>query len=217
MILVIGGIKGGGGKTTLATNLAQLRAYNGYKVLLVDADDQGSAYDWYLQRSSSGLDFASLTGGTRPFVTIQMTGKSVYSNLIKMQGDYDDIIVDTGGRDTVSQRAAMSAANKFLIPFRPRSIDIWTIGHVKRLISECQNTNMKSYAVINQADPKGSDNEDAYDIISKCETIQCLPLFIGYRKAFGNAATEGRSVFEMNPKDEKACKEIKDLYDRIYA
>ena len=46
MILLIGGEKGGTGKTTVATNLAALRAAAGHDVLLVDTDRQGSAAAW---------------------------------------------------------------------------------------------------------------------------------------------------------------------------
>jgi chromosome partitioning protein len=46
MILVTGGIKGGSGKTTVAINLAVMRARAGFDVLLIDADDQESASDF---------------------------------------------------------------------------------------------------------------------------------------------------------------------------
>ena len=43
MIILIGGEKGGTGKTTIATNLAAKRAMENRDVLLIDTDAQGSA------------------------------------------------------------------------------------------------------------------------------------------------------------------------------
>lgn len=58
MIVVCGGIKGGSGKTTLATNLAVIRAAAGHDVLLVDADDQETASDFTIQRNAQTGDKA---------------------------------------------------------------------------------------------------------------------------------------------------------------
>jgi chromosome partitioning protein len=46
MIVSILNQKGGSGKTTIATNIARALQIGGSKVLLVDADPQGSARDW---------------------------------------------------------------------------------------------------------------------------------------------------------------------------
>lgn len=210
MLLTIGGIKGGSGKTTIATNLCQMRSAAGRKVLLVDADEQQSAFDWSLQRDEN-LDV------TTPFATICLTGKAVYTNLLKMKADYDDIIIDTGGRDTTSQRASLSVSDKFLLPFKPSSVDIWTIGAVNRMLNECTNQSLKSYSFINQADFNGSDNQAAIDFLKEVEGVICLELCVGNRKSFRNAAAEGVGVFELNPKDEKACKEMQAIYDEMYA
>ncbi len=211
MIIVIGGIKGGSGKTTIATNLTVLRSAIGKKVLLVDADEQRSASDWADQRLGLGL-------GSTEFVTISLAGKNLFVQLQKMKQDYDDIIIDVGGRDTTSQRSALSIADKFLVPFKPRSLDIWTIGSVKQMISEILAVNSKliCLAVINQADPKGSENEDAESIISKCPGLLCLPIKIGQRKAFANASADGLGISELKVLDKKAFSEIKSLYSSIY-
>lgn len=213
MIIVVGGIKGGSGKTTLATNLAVLRAAENKKVLLVDADEQRSASDWAEQRESF-----SLNNSISQFVTISLAGKAIYSQLQKMRSDYDDIIVDVGGRDTTSQRSALTVANLFLVPFKPRSLDIWTIGGVKTMISEIKavNPNLISLAVINQADSKGNDNNDAQEIIAECPDLKCLPISIGQRKAFANAAADGLGVYELKNQDKKAFLEIKSLYECVY-
>lgn len=208
MLLVIGGIKGGSGKTTLATNLCQMRSDEGRRVLLVDADEQKSSYDWYQQRQDSTVE--------TKFTSICLNGKGVRPSLKQMLNDYDDIVVDTGGRDTNSQRAAISLADKLLIPFKPSSIDIWTVGAVKAVIDGCAPENLKSYFIINQADAKGRDNQDALDILKGYEDIECLPFFVGNRKSFRNAAAEGLGIKELIPRDEKACAEMFSLYSVMY-
>jgi len=210
MIVVVGCTKGGTGKTTLSTNLTVLRAAEGKKVLLVDADEQKSASIWANQRDSSGL--------TSSFTTIQLGGKAVYSQISKMKPDYDDIIIDVGGRETRSLRAAIVVADVLVLPFRPGSYDIWTITEIKGLLSEMipANPNLQCIGVINQADPSGKENEEALEILKQCEEIETYPMLVGYRKAFRFSATDGLGVGEMEVKDPKAIMEMQALYDFIY-
>jgi chromosome partitioning protein len=210
MIIVVGGIKGGSGKTTIATNLAVLRAID-KKVLLVDADEQKSAWDWSQQRNS--LPEHRLMGS---FATVCMSGKTIYNNLLKFTEDYDDIIIDTGGRDTTSQRSALCVADKLILPFKPSSIDIWTLAPIREILSECINPILKVYAVITQADASGKDNQEAMDILKEFNEIKTLDCTIGNRKSFRNAAGEGVGIHEMFHTDIKACNEMQALYDLIY-
>lgn len=210
MIIVIGGIKGGSGKSTLATNLTVMRALAGKRVLLVDGDEQRSASDWAEHRESLGI--------STPWTTVSLFGANLRSQLIKMTNDYDDIIVDTGGRDTTSQRSALTIANIFLAPFQPRSLDVWTAGKVNSLISEIKtvNSNLVCYAVINRADPKGADNEDAAEILKESSEFIYLNTIIGQRKAFANAASEGLGIVELKLRDNKAIHELDQLYSEIF-
>lgn len=211
MIIVIGGIKGGSGKTTIATNLAVRRAMD-KKVLLVDADEQKSAWDWFQQRDSQDIFFNPVS-----FSCVCMSGKAIYSNLLRLQQDYEDIIIDTGGRDTTSQRSALCAADKLILPFKPSSIDIWTLVPIQGILNECINPKLKVYAVISQADPVGKDNQEAIGILKEFEDIETLDCTIGNRKAFRNAASEGLGVWEMSSPDKKACQEMDILYNIIYS
>ena len=138
MIIVVGGIKGGSGKTTAATNLAVFRAAQGCDVLLVDADDQESSYS-----------FAQVRSETKPassFSCIKLTGTPVGRECRKLSGKYQDIIIDVGGRDTASQRSALSVADIALVPFKPRSLDVWTLGQAAQMISEAKGVNDRLFA-----------------------------------------------------------------------
>lgn len=208
MIIVIGGIKGGTGKTTIATNLAYVAASKKKKVLLVDCDHSESAFDWANLRESLDVKLK--------WPTIKLTGNSVHSQLKKFK-DFDFIVVDVEGTDSISQRSALTIADKFLIPFKPRAYDIWRIGKIKRLIEEVKLINPKlvTLAMINQADPKGHNNENAIEILSELPEFFCLKSTVGYRKSFDHSTIEGLSVLEYNPLDKKACQEIEALYNNI--
>ena len=209
-ILVVGGIKGGSGKSTLASNLAVLRSFAKRRVLLVDSDEQRSVSDWAEQRESLGL--------ATPWTTISLLGSAVRTQLLKMKADYDDIIVDTGGRDTTSQRAALTIADLFLVPFQPRSLDVWTIGKVSSLLTEIRVVNpaLRAYSVLNRSDALGKDNEGAADILKESKDILFLSCAVGQRKAFSNATAEGLGVIESKAPDKKAIAEIKKLCSTLF-
>lgn len=211
MIITIGGIKGGSGKTTIATNLAIMRANAGRDVLLIDADDQETATDFTALRSEKRDGGAGYTG-------IKLTGPAVRTETLKLKEKYQDIIIDTGGRDTTSQRAALAVSDVLLVPFVPRSFDVWTIEKVAELVEEMTAANpaLQAYTFINRADPRGSDNDDAAGVLNDSPTLLLLDAAIGQRKAFGNAAAEGLAVSELRPTDPKAIAEINSLYRLVF-
>lgn len=211
MIILVGGIKGGSGKTTVATNLAVIRSQLGKDVLLVDADDQETATDFTVLRNEK-------TNGGAGYTSIKLTGAAVRTEVLRLAKKYDDIVIDTGGRDTASQRAAISIADVMLVPFIPRSFDIWTIEKVGNLVAEMQqaNPNIKVYTFLNRTDSRGSDNKDAEDILKDNPVLQFIDNPLGMRKAFSNAAAQGLAVTELKPQDDKASGEIMALFQYVY-
>lgn len=211
MILIVGGIKGGSGKTTIATHLTILSAAHGKDVLLIDADDQETASDFTLLRTEHLSDNTGYT-------SIKLTGSAVRSEGIKLKRKYDIVVIDTGGRDTSSQRAAMSIATVMLVPFVPRSFDIWTLEKISGLVDEMRQINpkLKAYCFLNKADAKGNDNKDAETILRKNTTLAFMETPIGARKAFSNAAASGLAVTELKPQDDKATAEITTLYRTVF-
>lgn len=96
-------------------------------------------------------------------------------------------MIDVGGRDTGSLRAALTVTNTLLIPVQPRSFDLWAI-----------------------------DNDAAAENLIETEGLEYLPIPVGRRKAFPNAAALGRSVMEQTPRDQKAVQELAALVAAVF-
>ena len=135
-------------------------------MLLVDADDQETATDFTLLRNERGGDVPFYTG-------VKLTGQAVRTEILRLAPKYQDVIIDTGGRDTTSQRAALSVANVLLVPFVPRSFDIWTLEKVGAIVEEMRTVNpeLKAYTFLNRADPRGQDNDDAGEALRDCPRL----------------------------------------------
>lgn len=211
MIIVVGGTKGGTGKSTVATNLAVIRSNADKDVLLIDADEQETSADFTIVRNNALADGAGYT-------CIQLTDVAVRTETLRLKSKYDDIFIDTGGRDSTSQRAALSVADVLLVPFAPRSFDVWTIEKVASLVSEIQliNPNLKVFAFISKGDPRGQENEQAANFLKENNRIEFIDTPLIYRKAFGDAAGKGLAVTEQKPEDAKAICEIMTLYRHLF-
>lgn len=209
MIFTIGGIKGGSGKTTLAVSLTVMLSKAGSDVLLVDADNQGTASDFTMWRNE--------TLGDTGYTSVKLSGISVRNEVQKMKSKYDHIVIDAGGRDTSSQRAAMVVSDVLLVPFAPKSFDMWTLEQVVQLINEMEiaNANLQCYAVLNKVDYNQKDISEARSYIEESEKLKVLSSTLNERKAFANAAAEGLVVSEYKPKNKKAIAELNGLFTEV--
>lgn len=211
MIVLSGGTKDGVGKSTVATNLAIMRGSTGRDVLLIDADDQETSADFTAIRHQKL--------GDAGYTCTKLNGSAVHTDGKRLARKYDDVIIDAGGRDTASQRAAMVIADLVLIPFVPRSFDLWTLEPVAQMILEARSFNPKleAYAFINRADSTGTENEEAAEYIREIEELEFITTSLGYRKVFGKAAAQGLAVIEYVPKDKKACAEVSALFNFVFS
>jgi chromosome partitioning protein len=209
MIYTIGGIKGGSGKTTIAVSLTIMLANSGRKVLLVDADKQATATEFSEWRTQT----LKHTG----FISIQLSDMRVRNEILKLKADYDDIIIDAGGRDTASQRAALAVSDMLIVPFIPKSFDIWTLEQVVQLVEEMKIANpvINVYALLNRVDNNEKDIEEGRAYIEETGVFKVLKNTLHERKVFANAAASGLAVTEFKPKNEKATQEIQSLFDEI--
>lgn len=209
MIYTIGGIKGGAGKSTIAVSLAVLLSKKKRKVLLVDADKQATATDFIQWRTE--------TLGDSGFTSVQLAEMRVRNEVLKLKSDFEDIVIDAGGRDTASQRAAISVSDVFIAPFTPKSFDIWTLGQVVQLVQEMQaaNPDIQLYALLNKVDYNEKDIKEAREYIEESGVFKVLKNTLHERKAFGNAAANGLIVSEHKPVNAKAMDELNALFKEI--
>jgi len=210
VIVCIGGVKGGSGKSTIAVNLAAIRASKGFDTLLVDTDTQATAADFTVLREN--------TLGNAGYTCVQLTGIAVRNEIRRLAPKYDDIIIDVAGRDTAGQRAALTVADQLVIPFVPRSFDIWTIAHVTQLLEEMlpANPELVAWTFLNKADAQGADNEETTAILGDSPITHNKSVAIANRKAVSHAVSEGLSIMEYKPSNTKAQREMMVLYDQIF-
>lgn len=210
-IITVGSTKGGVGKTTLALNIAIARAMQGRDVWLIDADRQGTA--------STALSIRGEAGKLPGIATAHYPdGGALRSQVLHQRGKFQDIVIDAGGRDSTALRAALVLSDMVLVPFQPRSIDVWAVADIAALIEEARavRDGLQAFGFLNLADTSGSDNREAAEALVDYPAIQYLDTPIRRRKSIANAAGNGMSILEYLPKDEKATAELNALMNAIY-
>ena len=212
MIFLVGGEKGGTGKTTLATNFAAMRVAQSRSVLLVDTDKQGSASAWAALRLESG----DLT----PIPCVQLFGKTVAHQLRDLAPRYDDLVVDAGGRDSVELRSAMVVAERFVIPIQASQFDVWTLEQMDTLVGQASalNPGLIARIVINRASthPRVREADEARELIEDFDNLSYTGVIVRDRIAYRRAAAGGQAVTEMDAPDQNACAEIEAGYKTLF-
>lgn len=213
MIVTVGNTKGGVGKTTVALNLAIGRALSGRDVWLIDGDRQGTAQTAIAIRSESGR-VPGIACATYP------DGPTLRSQVQQQRGKFDDIIIDAGGRDSTALRAALTLTDVLVVPFQPRSFDVWALEDICNLVDEARSVRdgLRVYAMLNCADPgeSSTDNAEAAQAVADYPQLELLPTPLRRRKSFANAAGQGLSVLELKPADRKACDELEALLNTVF-
>ena len=222
MVILIGGEKGGTGKSTIATNIATMRTIKGIDTLLFDIDPQKTSTFWASRRDENDIHPRIASCQKILDSRILNAGIVIRNELKALMSKYEDIIVDAGGAASEVLRAAMTMADVLVLPLMPSSFDIWTLGTVNNLISEVKHTNPKIIAkvVYNKVAPHPqtakSEMEESNEILSDFDSIKRFDTILIYRVAIRRSQSKGQSIVEYKPLDDKANEEINSLYMEVF-
>lgn len=212
MIILIGGEKGGPGKTTLATNLAAIRTQETEDLLLMDTDRQLTASFWCSTREDNNI--------LPRVASVQKFDKAVRTEALSLHEKYKDIIIDAGGRDSPELRGSLLVADKAIFPLRPSQFDLWTLGRLNTLVDTAIDINekLRAYVILNQAstNPSVKEAAEAKSFIYEFPNLKLLDMVVSERIVFRRAAIAGMSVTEYKPEDSKATEEIQKFYSEVF-
>jgi chromosome partitioning protein len=204
MIISVQNQKGGVGKTTLAIHVSHALCLLGYRVLLIDADPQGSARDWAASRQNEPL--FSVLGIDRP---------SIHKEIPLISSNYDHILIDGPPRVTDLARSAIVAADLVLVPVQPSPYDVWAAKEVIDLIKEASvfKESLKSVFVVNRKIANTAIGRDVHEALASYQ-IPVLKSQITQRVSFAESAGTGQTVLEIEPNGQ-ASQEIKAVVNEL--
>ena len=201
-ILLVGGEKGGSGKSCLAQNLAVWLQQQGKDVMILDADPQGTTADWSAERDQND---------SLPSMPCVQASGNLRKTVLDLARRCDCLVIDAGGQDSEALRSAMTVATHLLLPFRPKRRDLKTLAQVEQLVklATAVNPSLKSRAVITQCPTLPSQAQRILDAKGACSSFGVEPLqAITYaRNIYDDADESGSSVLETKT-DPKAAEEI---------
>jgi len=205
MIIAIAGQKGGSGKSTLAVHLAAEWSARGKRVLLVDADVQGTSLTW-----SEVAD----ENGNEPPDTVAV-GDNLRRVVPALASAYDVTVIDCPGRrESKRQLGALLCADIAVLPCGPSTPDVWALAESVEMVVEVQELRprLRACIVVNRL---GNDGESR----AALDALAALPIplsttHLGRRVAFSEALAAGRGVTVDQPKSIAAA-ELSQLADEL--
>jgi chromosome partitioning protein len=201
MIVVVGNLKGGTGKSTAVFNLALWHAHNVGDGAVCDLDPQATLRDAIEVREEEEFE-------PRLDLKAELPSRKTGSTL-----------VDVGMWDTPAMRAALRRADRVLIPVAPSQADVWSTQRFLDIVADATKGKKtpELLAFISRADthPGSRENEEAAEALTSIPGLKLLKSRLSQRIAFRRSFSEGLAVFELEPSG-KAAAELNALAREVF-
>jgi len=204
MLTVVGNLKGGTGKSTVAFNLAVWLAHDKTGVKAFDLDPQCTLLD---------VNEVRIEDGYEPAFEVSTD----LDELIAMSKDKtlkQPIIVDMSATNMPAMEKAISLADRILIPVQPSQADVWSTQRFLKIVRDNIDKDNKTEVLgfINRADTHIGvrETEEAAQALQMMQGVKAMDIRLYQRTAYRRSFSEGLGVFELDPMG-KASKEMKKL------
>lgn len=198
MITVIGNMKGGTGKSTLAFNLAVWLAHQKQQLQLFDLDPQQTLADVVEVRTEESYN--------------PILPKTLDENALdQLDTSADHVLLDVSMSDQASLKKAIQLCDQVVIPVAPSQADIWSTQRFLKLIKNERSTLPKVHGVVNRADthPFVVETKETEDALDYLPIVERLSNRLHNRTAYRRSFSEGLGVFEMEPNGKASQEFIK--------
>lgn len=206
MITVVGNLKGGSGKSTVAFNLAVWLAVHGERVSAFDLDPQRTLTDVAEVRSEEGFT---------PLFSLHYGGIDLLEDIASRTGE---VIVDIGTADMDAIKGVLALAHRVVVPVPPSQADIWSTQRFLGLVTRSASEHTPEVCVfVNRADTHHSvrESDEAEEALAQLDGVTLIRNRLYQRTAYRRSFSEGLGVFEQAPSS-KAAQEFVSFAETLY-
>ena len=199
--IVLAQQKGGAAKTTLCVHLAVAAEQAGLRTAIIDTDPQGSA---------SGV-WGEARGGVSPPVAGVIAAELREALGAAENDGYEVVFVDTAPHTAPAIEAVARNVDLAIVPVQPSVLDV---AATQRTIELLRAAGLHAVAVLTRAPPRQDEETLETERTLRALELPMLKTWMGERKIYRRALTQGQAVAEFDPKS-KAAAEIRAIWKEI--